>query len=147
MTIKQPILAGVSVLTFCAAPLALAQQGTINDYVRGTIAEMAGVDSRLIGEIRLDELELDESAEFVFDIDPEKMYFVYGACDDDCYDIDLYAHDASEEAIDADEEEDAAPYLVIMPGAAADELHVVVGLADCETDTCVVGVGLYEAID
>lgn len=141
------MLAGAAMLAVCVAPLALAQQDTINDHVRDMIEEMAGADSQLVGEIRLDELEPDGSAEFIFNVDPEKMYFVYGACDDDCYDIDLFAHDASEAAIDADEEEDAAPYLMILPGDAADELHVVIGLAECETDTCVVGVGLYEAAD
>ena len=34
-----------------------------------------------------------------------------------------------------------------MPGASGDELHVIVELVDCETETCVVGVGLYEADD
>jgi hypothetical protein len=107
----------------------------------------ADVDETLVGDIQLEELEIDASAEFVFDIDPEKTYFVYSACDDDCFDIDLYGQDADEDLVDADDEDDATPILVVMPGASGDELHVIVELVDCETETCVVGVGLYEADD
>ena len=147
MKIKTPWLACAIALAAVTAPFAVAQQGTINDYVRAMVDGFADVDETLVGDIQLEELEIDASTEFVFDIDPEKTYFVYSACDDDCFDIDLYGHDADEELVDADDEDDATPILVVMPGASGDELHVIVGLVDCETETCVVGVGLYEADD
>ena len=147
MKIKTPWLACAVALAAVTAPFAVAQQGTINDYVRAMVDGFADVDETLVGDIQLEELEIDASTEFVFDIDPEKTYFVYSACDEDCFDIDLYGHDADEELVDADDEDDATPILVVMPGASGDELHVIVELVDCETETCVVGVGLYEAND
>ncbi len=147
MKIKTPWLACAVALAAVTAPFAVAQQGTINDYVRAMVDGFADVDETLVGDIQLEELEIDASTEFVFDIDPEKTYFVYSACDDDCFDIDLYGHDADEELVDADDEDDATPILVVMPGASGDELRVIVELVDCETETCVVGVGLYEADD
>jgi len=147
MKMKLPLLAGAAALASIAAPFALAQQETVNDYVRSLVAFMSDVDETLVGDVEVEELEIDESTEFVFDIDPEKMYFVYGACDDDCFDIDLLAHDADEGPINADEEDDATPVMGILPGESGDELHIVVTLVDCETETCVVGVGLYEAAE
>lgn len=147
MKIKTPWLACAVALAAVTAPFAVAQQGTINDYVRAMVDGFADVDETLVGDIQLEELEIDASTEFVFDIDPKKTYFVYSACDDDCFDIDLYGHDADEELVDADDEDDATPILVVMPGTSGDELHVIVELVDCETETCVVGVGLYEADD
>ena len=128
MKIKTPWLACAVALAAVTAPFAVAQQGTINDYVRAMVDGFADVDETLVGDIQLEELEIDASAEFVFD-------------------IDLYGHDADEELVDADDEDDATPILVVMPGASGDELHVIVELVDCETETCVVGVGLYEADD
>lgn len=139
------MLASAAGLASIAAPFALAQEQTINDYVRAMVDGFAAPEERLIGDVKLEELEIDDSVEFVFEIDPEATYYVYGACDDDCFDIDLFAHDADEGPLDGDDEDDATPVLMIMPGESGDELHVVVQLIDCETETCVVGVGLYEA--
>lgn len=133
----------------CAAALtlsgvAIAQEQTISGYVRMLITETADAGEMLVDDIQIEELEEDGSTEFYFDIDPDKTYFVYGACDDDCSDIDLEAHDADEAFVDSDTEDDDAPMLTILPGESGDELHVVVSLSACETDVCVVGVGLYE---
>jgi len=137
----------VGAILFAGIGAASAQDQTINDYVRGLVDFMSDVDETLVGDIQVEELEIDQSTEFVFDIDPEKMYFVYGACDDDCYDIDLLAQDADEGLVNADEEDDATPVMGILPGESGDQLHIVVTLVDCETETCVVGVGLYEAAE
>jgi hypothetical protein len=147
MKMNKPVLACAVAVAAIAAPFALAQQETINDYVRSMVVGFADVDETLVSDIQLEELEIDASTEFVFDIDPEKTYFVYSACDDDCFDIDLYGQDADEELVDADDEDDATPVLMILPGQSGDELHVIVELVDCETETCVVGVGLYEATE
>jgi hypothetical protein len=149
MKTRTPKLAGgallASALALIAAPLALAQQETVNDYVRRMIDGFSGPGETLVDAIRLEELEIDDSTEFVFDIDPDKTYFVYSACDDDCYDIDLYAHDADEELVDVDDEDDATPVMMILPGESGDEVHIVIELVECDTETCLVGVGLYEA--
>lgn len=130
-------------ILFAGMGVASAQQQSVNDYVRAMVEDFADPEEVLVDDVQLAELEVDESTEFVFEIDPDRTYYVYSACDDDCSDIDLYAHDADEAAVDADEEEDATPIMIILPGESGDELHVVVQLVDCATETCVVGVGLY----
>ena len=141
MRISGLVAAGAAALALTG--VAVAQQ-TINDYVR-ELVEMSPDDGEtLIDDIRLTELDVYDSDEFIFDIDPEKTYYVYGACDDDCSDIDLEAHDEDEVWVDSDDESDDVPMLIIMPGESGEELHVVVSLEDCDVDTCVVGVGVYE---
>lgn len=137
----------VGAILFAGIGAASAQDLTVNEYVREMVDGFADVNETLVGDIQLEELEIDASTEFVFDIDPDKTYYVYSACDDDCFDIDLYGHDADEDLVDADDEDSATPVLMVMPGASGDELHVIVELVDCVTETCVVGVGLYEAED
>jgi len=106
MNIRMALVAGAAALAGIAAPLALGQEQTINDYVRSLIADYADPDERLV-DIQLDELEQHDTAEYIFDIDPDKTYFVYGACDDDCYDIDLEAHTEEEDTVSIDDEDDA----------------------------------------
>jgi hypothetical protein len=128
------------------SPAAFAQEQTVSDYVRSLVADYADADETLVDGIAVVELELFDEAEFIFTVNPNKTYYVYGACDDDCYDMDLQAHDEDEIEIDYDAEEGAEPMLIIGPGDAGSELHVIVSLGDCDTDTCVVGFGVYEAI-
>ena len=141
MKLMTRALAGA--ILFAGMGAASAQQQSVNDYVRALVEDFADPAEILVDDIQLEELEVDESTEFVFEIDPDRTYYVYSACDDDCSDIDLYAHDADETAVDADEEDDATPIMIILPGESGDELHVQVQLVDCATETCVVGVGLY----
>jgi len=35
--------------------------------------------------------------------------------------------------------------LLILPGESGRALHVVISLNECDTETCVVGFGVYEA--
>jgi hypothetical protein len=139
------VLAGAILLT--GVGVASAEQKTINEYVRDMIEAIAGDDDILVDQIRRKEIDDASSAEFIFDIDPDKAYFVYSACDDDCSDIDLAAHDADEDEVDSDDADDDTPVLIISPGSSGDEVHVVVDMIDCDADSCVVGVGLYEMGD
>jgi hypothetical protein len=136
-------------LAGCAAVMALAglanaQELTISDYVRKLVAERQEAGEELVGDIMIGEIGQDETIDYTFRIDPAKAYVVYGACDDDCTDVDLLASDEDGKAVDEDIEDDDAPVLVIMPGWAGDRLTVSVSMASCETDVCVTGVGLYE---
>lgn len=135
------VLAGA--ILFAGMGAASAQQQSVNAYVRAMVEDFADPAEILVDDIQLEELKVGQSTEWVFEIDPDTTYYVYGACDDDCSDIDLYAHDADEAEVDADEEDDATPIMIILPGESGDELHVVAQLVDCATETCVVGVGVY----
>ena len=126
-------------------PARFAQELTIEDYVRGLITDNAAPDETLIGGVQIRELEEGDDAEISYRLDPEKMYVVYGACDDDCTDFDLLAEDGDGEEVDSDEEDDDAPLLMILPGEAGDQLTIRAHMSTCDADVCVLGVGLYES--
>lgn len=124
---------------------AFAQGRTIEDYVRSLIADNVDPDERLVGRIETRDLEEDEEVTVYFNLDPAKFYFVYGACDDDCSDLNLSAEDGDGDWVDSDEEDDDAPMIVIVPGEAGSQLAITAHMVSCEADTCVTGIGLYEA--
>lgn len=145
---KLPVWSAASALAIGLAGAAIAQEQTINDYVRGLVGELSDpANEDLVSDIQLAELESEESFDITYDLDPEKSYFVYAACDDDCYDIDLTGVDLDKEVVDSDDEDDAVPILMILPGESGSSLTVTVEMMDCETDVCVVGVGLYEVAE
>lgn len=133
-----------SVVALVAAGVAVAQDLTINEYVVQLVEERADPGETLVGDIIFDEIPEGESATYTFNINPRKSYFVYGACDDDCYDIDLLGEDRDGELVDLDDEDDDIPLLIIMPGETGRSLTVTLDMAGCDTDVCVYGIGLYE---
>jgi hypothetical protein len=135
----------VCIAALATAGAAAAQGQTINDYVREQIAAMADDGESLVGSVILDEIIEGESTTHTFRLDPEKSYFVYGACDDDCGDIDMVGEDEDGEWVDEDTEDDYKPILIILPGESGDSLTVTLDLVTCDTDICVVGMGLYAA--
>ena len=134
---------GAAALGCCGA--AIAQEQTINDYVISLIEDIAeeGTET-LVEDIGLTELYAGDSDEFAFDLEPDKSYTVYGACDDDCADIDLVAYNSDGDIVASDEVEDDLPILNIAPGDSGDSIHIEIVMVECETDVCVAGVGLYE---
>jgi len=145
MKIRGLALAGA--LALAAAGVAMAQEQTINAYVTELVESLADDGQTRVGQIRLDEIGEGDSAEFGFDLDPEKSYFVYAACDDDCTDIDMFAFDFDDDIVDFDEEDDDLPFLMIGPGQSGDSMRIQVDMMACDADLCVVGVGLYEIED
>jgi hypothetical protein len=136
-------------LAVCAAVMALAglanaQELTIDDYVRKLVAARPNAGEELVGDIMIDRMSNGDQVVYTFDIDAEKTYRVYGACDDDCSDIDLFAADASDQVINWDIVDDAAPILLIEQGDAGGTLTIGVSVEECEADQCVTGVGVYE---
>ncbi len=137
------IAAGVAALA--AAGAATAQDITINEFVRELVAERADDGETLVGTILVDEIAEGESISHTFKLDPRFSYFVYGACDEDCSDIDLFGEDADGGVVDFDDADDDIPLLLIMPGEAGSSLTVTLDMATCYTDVCVYGIGLYKA--
>ncbi len=134
-------------VALAATGVANAQGQTINEYVVEMVAERADPGETLVGDIIFDEIPEGESATYTFNINPRKSYFVYGACDDDCYDIDLFGENDDGELVDLDEEDDDIPLLIILPGDSGRKLTVTLDMAGCDTDVCVYGIGLYEFKD
>ena len=133
-----------SVAALVATGVAVAQDLTINEYVVQMVAERADPGETLVGDIVFDEIEEGESATYTFKLNPRKSYFVYGACDDDCSDIDLFGEDSNGDVVDLDDEDDDIPLLHVMPGESGRSLTVTLDMAACETDVCVYAIGLYE---
>lgn len=94
------------------AGLASAQGTTINDHMRGLKADEG---NSLTAAAILDEVIEDESTAHTFRLDPAKSYFVYGACDGDCGDIDLLGEYEDGEWVDEDIEDDYKPILIVLP--------------------------------
>lgn len=137
---------GIMAAALAVCGVAAAQNQTIDDYVRGLLLEMATEDGETLpGEIETAEMETTDSFEVTFSIDPEKTYYVFGACDDDCTDVDISVTDSTGDFVDYDEEADDAPMLLILPDDAGDELIVTLHMIECETDTCIGGIGVFEA--
>ena len=141
---KTKVLAGLAAMALAVTAPAFPQTQTIEDYVRSLITENVDPDEHLVGRIETRELEEGDETWLVYNLDPEKFYFVYGACDDDCGDLDLVAEDAEGEMVDSDEESDDAPVLLILPGDTGDTLHIRATMGNCEVDVCVLAVGVYE---
>lgn len=136
-----------SVAALVATGVAVAQDLTINEYVVQMVAERADPGETLVGDIVFDEIEEGESATYTFKLNPRKSYFVYGACDDDCSDIDLFGEDSDGDVVDLDDEDDDIPLLLVLPGESGRSLTVTLDMAACETDVCVYAIGLYEFED
>ncbi len=136
-----------SVAALVATGVAVAQDLTINEYVVQMVAERADPGETLVGDIVFDEIEEGESATYTFKLNPRKSYFVYGACDDDCSDIDLFGEDSNGDVVDLDDEDDDIPLLLVLPGESGRSLTVTLDMTACETDVCVYAIGLYEFED
>lgn len=147
-------------LAWCPTGLALAlalsgaasaQDQTIDDYVRGRVFSIAqqvanskDVDLVQVGDIMLGEIAKGQTLKYTFAIDPDKPYAVVGTCDSDCMDIDLLASDVSGKTVAEDPWSDPEAAILIYAGDAGSNLTVTVEMMLCDTDVCVVGVGLYQ---
>ncbi len=139
-------IAAAAAIALAGVAIAQDPNDDIEAYVRSLIQDMATEEGEdLSGEIETAELSVGETADFTFSIDPDAVLYVYGACDDDCTDVDLYAYDEDGEEFESDTLEDDAPMLLILPGDAGEEITLTVELLNCETESCVVGVGIFVA--
>ena len=122
---------------------AIAQDQTTEQYVRGLIMSGVDADESLVGDIDVRELGEGEETRLTFDLDPSKSYVIYGVCDSDCPDIDLFADDSDGEQFDSDEQMDSAPMILIMPGEAGDTLTIRAAMNECDAAVCTMAVAVY----
>lgn len=138
-----PFVLGV-VLPLALAGSALAQDQTPEQYVRGLVTAIADDDETLTGDIQVRELAEGDATLMTFALDPTKGYMVYGVCDTDCSDLDLFADDSDGEEFDRDERDDDSPMIFVLPGEAGDSLTIRSAMSGCYADTCVMAVAVYE---
>lgn len=87
---------------------------------------------------------LDEGAEepIRFDLKAGIEYYVMGACDNDCSDLDLILLDSNGSEIDSDLLEDDAPIVGVTPTRAA-SYSATVRMVTCSAEPCRYGVGIW----
>jgi hypothetical protein len=87
---------------------------------------------------------LDEGAEepIRFDLKSGIEYYVMGACDNDCTDLDLVLLDSNGSEIDSDLLEDDAPIVGVTPARAA-SYSATVRMVTCSAEPCRYGVGIW----
>jgi hypothetical protein len=140
LAVKAAMLAGL-----LAAPLAIAGPPDIKAHIRQLVINRAHDGERLIDEVKLGAIEEDDDASFTFQINPNKIYWVYAACDDDCDDIDLEGSNQNGDTVDHAETSNDEPSLWIGPGQSGRKLTVKITMSRCEDDLCGFGIGLFEA--
>ena len=135
-------LAGAALLLATGA--ASGQQAATNEHVADLVKQRAKDAEKIVGDVDIAELGEGEISEFVFQIDPGKTYYVRGACDNDCLDIDLQAFNAAGGSVGEDVSPNELPEIQIPAGKSGAELHVIISVETCLQETCVSGVGLFQ---
>jgi hypothetical protein len=124
---------------------AIGQEPNGRAYMRKSLEAPLSSNEVLMDRAQFAELAEGSTHVFVFRVSPGETYTAYGACDDACSDIDLYARNAAGALLDSDEEDDEEPLVKIVPGQAANELRLTISLTDCAADACLVGVALFQS--
>lgn len=71
-------------------------------------------------------------------------YFVYGACDDNCTNIDLDLADSNDSWFtEADRRPDATPVVMIPSSDSPRVIMISLDMVACATATCTMGIGIY----
>jgi hypothetical protein len=87
-------------------------------------------------------LKDEASDDFTIELEGGVSYYLVGACDNDCPDMDLMLLDASGNEVDRDYEDDALPIVFVTPTRTADYV-VHVYMANCTNEPCYYGVGVF----
>lgn len=120
-------------------------QIAIDDHLRRTLETPLSSSEILVGRAQFVELEEGDTKELVFAIDPAEKYTIYGACDDECSDINLVARDLNGAIVDSDEEDDDEPLVQILPGESGAKVRVTLSLEACETSHCIAGIAMFRS--
>jgi hypothetical protein len=67
-------------------------------------------------------------------------YVFYGACDEDCSDLDIIIYDSNNNEVAKDNDNSDVPIVRIAPNRTG-EYHIRVRMYRCSTNPCVYGVG------
>ncbi|MGE0159345.1 MAG: hypothetical protein AB7T31_08010 [Gemmatimonadales bacterium] len=87
-------------------------------------------------------LDDDASEPVRFDLKAGIEYYILGACDNDCSDLDLVLFDPSGTEVDSDLLEDDAPVVSVTPSSTAG-YRVEVRMVTCSAEPCRYGIGIW----
>lgn len=107
----------------------------LSDYYSGELGHREWEEAQVMRKGRPvdDYLWLEEGVEHAF----------VGACDEDCYDLDLRLYDENENLIDADELEDDLPTVEVVPSWSG-RFYLEVRMLECAISPCYYGVGHFK---
>jgi hypothetical protein len=129
-----------------ALPVALEAQDEFERQVRNQL-DAASESFRSDGytqthDLYLSRLDDGDDETVTFDLNRGTTYMIMGVCDNDCSDLDLVLYDGDGDEVDSDLELDDVPIVSVSTGRA-DTYRVEVRMADCDSEPCRFGVGVY----
>jgi hypothetical protein len=87
-------------------------------------------------------LDEGEEEDLTVELDAGTEYYLIGACDEDCTDVDLALYAPSGGKLDEDVETDDFPVVRVKP-ARSGTYRVRASMASCSAEPCRYGVGVY----
>ncbi len=104
---------------------------------------VADTGYRLVDDSKTGSLNSGASTKVTFTLVSGREYAIFGACDDDCGDLDLRLYDASGAELDEDVEIDAVPVVTASASQGA-SFTVEVLMVGCSSEPCFWGLGVFE---
>ena len=138
------ILASAALTALLMLPTAVAPAQDWEEQVADqieTIRQALGADYEYAADLLIGEIEPGDSDGFQMDVSGNSEYMIVGVCDIDCGDLDLVIYDPDEDQVAMDVESDDAPVLFFQ---GEGEYWVEVVMANCEADTCLYAVQVFE---
>ena len=143
---KRAILALATTAGLLVAAPALAQQDRWDRQVRDMIQEAAGrferEGFRMSHEVYTGSLNDDSREMVTIRLDAGKQYYLMGACDTDCEDLDMILYDAAGNQVSSDLLADDFPVVNTTVGSAA-RYRVEVRMPSCSAEPCRYGIGVF----
>jgi hypothetical protein len=141
---RGPFLIVLAALAF--APLQAAAQSQweqqVLEQIRTASELFAPEGYSMVGDAQVGSLHDETSEDFRVTLQAGVAYILVGVCDNDCPDVDLMLFDDSGNEIDSDYETDAVPIVEVTP-FRTQSYRVHVYMADCTSEPCFYGVGVY----
>lgn len=136
----------VLVALACLAPSSASAQDEWERQVRTLIrnaAQRFEADGyELTHEIFTGSLADDASDTVTLELEIGMSYYIVGACDTDCSDLDLILYDGAGNQIDSDMLQDDFPIVDVTPSRSG-TFTVFVSMASCSVEPCRFGLGAF----
>ena len=116
------------------------------DQVRSQLTEFErelGRDYEPTSAAYFEALEAGQSETLELEVELGVEYVVFGACDQDCDDLDLFAYRGRGQEVTRDIEPDDYPVLQFVASESG-TWSIRVEMIECAADVCVYGVRAYE---
>jgi len=97
--------------------------------------ELEGLGYTLDRKYTLDTLNEDSTQTHTYYFESGTEYYIVGACDVDCVDIDMWLYDENGNEIDEDESDDDMPVLIVTPKWDG-VYYIETKMYDCSDEPC-----------